>query len=66
MYRQYSSEILDAGLITLEVVDYGESSGWSGTLEQLKNMQDILKKHNIIYVDDIHGTWKKKNGLYHL
>ncbi len=51
-----------AATIAQEVIVYGKSTGWQGKIRAGVNevlvLSDILKKYNILCVDDMYGTWK--------
>jgi len=59
--RFYASETKSereaAGIIALEVVKHGKSSGWCGDISTLNAIIEILKPFNIVYVDDFNGSW---------
>jgi hypothetical protein len=56
--RKYSEPLRAcAAEIAEEVVFTGRSTGWSGTLEQCEEVQDILRPFNIAYVDDMLGEY---------
>ena len=60
--REYSDcPEMDAADIASEIIQTGESSGWSGSSEQQAAVQVILSKYNIIYTDDMYGSWEAKN-----
>lgn len=44
-------------VIAEEVVGTGASIGWSGSIEELRAVENILEKFNVKYVDDMHGSW---------
>jgi hypothetical protein len=56
-YSYYSSSQEVASLIASEVIRYGKSEGWGGSLDELSTLQDILARYNIGYVDDMIGKW---------
>lgn len=45
-------------LILQEIVKFGVSGGWCGSFEKLEEVQNILKKYNVMYTDDMFGEWK--------
>lgn len=59
-YSNYESVNECAADIARECVLKGESKGWCGSLEDLKELEKILTLFNIVYVDDICGTWAVK------
>ncbi len=58
MSRPYSNLQADAALIAFEVLMHGQSTGWSGSVEDRCELERRLRRYNIHYTDDIHGTWK--------
>ena len=46
-----------AGIIAGEVIEYGKSDGWQGSLEELSQIEKILSNFNIFYVNDFVGEW---------
>jgi len=58
MSRPYIDPDADAAIIAYEVLTRGQSTGWSGTLEDLGELQRRLRKHNIHFTDDMRGTWE--------
>ena len=49
-----------AGIKSGEVIESGESDGWQGSLEELSQVEKILSKFNIFYVNDFAGEWGHK------
>ena len=46
--------------ILTDVAITGKSSGWSGSLQELESFKKFLEPFNVVYVDDFHGTWKRR------
>jgi hypothetical protein len=44
-------------LIASEVIESGQSNGWQGSVEERAQVEKILSKYNIAYVDDLFGRW---------
>lgn len=55
-YSYYSVKNCSAKIAS-EVIEYGESKGWGGSIDELDAIKSILNKLNIHYVDDMFGTW---------
>lgn len=50
-----------AATIASEVIRQGKSTGWQGwhqEIDEVAVLSNLLNKYNILYVDDIHGTWE--------
>ena len=62
MGRKYSEYGVEesASIILLECVRTGKSTGWSGTLEELESIEEICRKFNVRYVNDLLGEWQLK------
>jgi hypothetical protein len=60
MNRRYHLPRETAAEILKDIALTGESTGWSGSEELLIQLEQILDKFNVEYVDDFHGTWKLK------
>jgi hypothetical protein len=58
MARQSRSPRGDAAAILQEVVLTGQSSGWSGEIEQRDEVSGILAGFGVVYTDDLWGTWE--------
>ncbi len=56
-YREIGSSKMVAGIIAGEVIEYGKSDGWQGSLEELSQIEKILSNFNIFYVNDFVGEW---------
>lgn len=56
-YNEYLSLDHAAATIAHEVIVHKCSARWCGSLEDLEQMQTILKPFNIVYVDDMSGKW---------
>jgi hypothetical protein len=51
-----------AAQIAQEVILAGRSTGWCGrTLEDLHAVEETLKPFNVVYVDDMNGTWARRD-----
>lgn len=46
-----------AGIIAGEVIESGKPDGWQGSLEEASQVEKILSRFNIVYVDDFVGKW---------
>ena len=46
--------------IAYEVVLKGKSTGWGGSLEDFEAVKKILAPLNIVYTDDMFGTWERR------
>ena len=56
--KTYSEDpIYDAGVILKEIVHSGKSNGWSGDSLRLDELEQILERFNVHYVDDFNGDW---------
>lgn len=61
--RKYSNNpSRDASEIAAEVVYSGRSRGWSGDIEQLEQLEEMLGRFNIGYTDDMYGDWEYVKG----
>lgn len=59
--REYGDPRIDAGCIAMQVIEHGSSSGWCGSSLEIAAVQDILKDYyNIVYTDNMYGTWELK------
>lgn len=60
MSRRYfkGHPLNDASDIASEVVLTGKSEGWCGDLEDLEEVKKVLRPFNIVYTDDMRGTWE--------
>jgi Holliday junction resolvasome RuvABC ATP-dependent DNA helicase subunit len=50
-----------ATTIASEVIQHGKSTGWQGwnkEIDEVAVLSNVLNKYNILYVDDIYGTWE--------
>ena len=54
-YREIGSSKVVARIIAGEVIESGKSDGWQGSLEELSQVEKILSKFNIFYVNDFVG-----------
>lgn len=63
-FRDYSSEDLtwSAATIASEVVQYGTSTGWCGSVEDRESIASHLRPHGIVYVDDMRGEWAARGS----
>jgi hypothetical protein len=59
-YQDYSTTDCMVKIMR-EIVDNGESSGWFGSFDALKNLEMKLNSFNIFYTDDLRGTWRHKS-----
>ena len=48
-----------ASMIISDCICHGQSSGWCGG-EEFDAVEKICNSHNVYYVDDFRGVWKKK------
>ena len=60
-YREVGSSRMVAGIIAGEVIEFGKSDGWQGSLEELSQVEKTLSDFNIFCVDDIVGGWHRKD-----
>jgi hypothetical protein len=54
-YREIGSSKMVAGIIASEIIKFGKSDGWQGSLEELSQIEEILLNFNIFYVNDFVG-----------
>ena len=64
-YSHFASTRGVSGVIASEVIRYGKSEGWSGNLTDFIEIQEVLSKFNIVYVDDMFGRWAYGKGQLH-
>lgn len=57
-YKNYDDPREAAAVIAAEVVRLGYSDGWSGDVERLERVGEVLAPYRIRYVDDMRGIWK--------
>lgn len=57
-YRDTGSSKMVARIIASEIIESGKSDGWQGNLEELSQIENILSKFSIFYVDDFVGGWR--------
>lgn len=64
--RHYTTSAADdAAQILADIARTGQSSMWAGTLGQVRERAESLKPFNVVYVDDMAGTWAlKKKPAY--
>ena len=60
-YSQYGSAKMCAAKIVSDCIISGESSGWSGSMEDFMEVEKICNQFGVVYVDDMNGTWKAKS-----
>jgi len=60
MSRKYSDIDRDGAEILGEVFRRGESSGWAGSLEERDELARALRPYNVVYTDDMAGTWERQ------
>ena len=59
-YREMGSSKMVEGIIANEVIESGKSDGWQGSLEELSQVEKILRNFNTFYVNDFAGEWGHK------
>lgn len=60
-YADYSIKEASIEIIS-DCIKYGESKGWSGSYEQIDEIETICIQFNVYYVDNFNGTgtWRLK------
>jgi hypothetical protein len=61
--RSYDDPRQTVATILYECVMYGESNGWIGKLNEVDMFAKVLELFNVVYVDDMRGTWKHRSDL---
>ncbi len=61
-YSNYSIKTC-ASLIIQDIIDNNQSEGWSGNLDDLQALKDVLEKFNVRYTDDFFGRWEKVDPI---
>ena len=56
-YSEYGSAKRCAAKIVSDCILGGESSGWCGSLEEFKAVEEICHRFGVVYTDDMYGTW---------